>query len=147
MLNAAIAALDTLTSSDITEVKGMSNPPAPVKMVMEAVCIMKGVKPARVKNKDGKMGDDYWESAKKMLMDSKFLDLLKAYDKDNIKPKIIKKIDPTSRRRSSNSRWSRRPRRRRSVFLGPRHGGVRSRGQGCGACASPSPPPRRISRR
>ena len=94
MLNAAIAALDTLTSSDITEVKGMSNPPAPVKMVMEAVCIMKGVKPARVKNKDGKMGDDYWESAKKMLMDSKFLDSLKAYDKDNIKPKIIKKIRP-----------------------------------------------------
>ena len=61
---------------------------------MEAVCIMKGVKPARVKNKDGKMGDDYWESAKKMLMDSKFLDSLKAYDKDNIKPKIIKKIRP-----------------------------------------------------
>ena len=40
-LNAAVAALDTLKSQDITLVKHMTNPPAGVKMVMEAVCIMK----------------------------------------------------------------------------------------------------------
>ena len=34
-------ALDTLKSSDITLVKSMTNPPAGVKMVMEAVCIIK----------------------------------------------------------------------------------------------------------
>ena len=40
-LNAAVTALDTLKAQDITLVKSMQNPPAGVKMVMEAVCIMK----------------------------------------------------------------------------------------------------------
>ena len=43
MLEAALSALDTLTKGDITEVKAMKNPPAAVKLVMEACCIMKGV--------------------------------------------------------------------------------------------------------
>jgi dynein heavy chain len=43
MLEAALSALDTLTKADITEVKAMKNPPAAVKLVMEACCIMKGV--------------------------------------------------------------------------------------------------------
>lgn len=47
-LNAAIKALDTLTKNDITEVKGMKSPPAAVKMVLEAVCIIKGLKAAKV---------------------------------------------------------------------------------------------------
>ncbi len=34
--------------SDITEVKSMKNPPLPVKVVMEAVCIMLGIKPKKV---------------------------------------------------------------------------------------------------
>jgi hypothetical protein len=41
-----VQALDTLTKNDITEVKGMKSPPAGVKLVLEAVCIMKGIKPA-----------------------------------------------------------------------------------------------------
>ena len=72
----------------------MQAPPPAVKLVMEAVCICKGVKPTRVKLPDGKMGDDYWDAAKKMLMDPKFLESLKKYDKDNIKAKVIKKIRP-----------------------------------------------------
>jgi dynein heavy chain len=40
----AIKALDTLKPSDIGEVKAMKNPPGGVKMVMEAVCVMKGVR-------------------------------------------------------------------------------------------------------
>lgn len=40
-MNAAIAALDTLKQNDITIVKTMQNPPQGVKVVMEAVCIMK----------------------------------------------------------------------------------------------------------
>ena len=50
MLEAALKALDTLSKNDITEVKGMKSPPAGVKLVLEAVCIMKGVKPARIKD-------------------------------------------------------------------------------------------------
>lgn len=40
-LNAAISALDTLKQNDISLVKAMANPPNGVKLVMEAVCIMK----------------------------------------------------------------------------------------------------------
>ena len=40
-LNAAVSALDTLKQQDISLVKAMTNPPAGVRMVMEAVCILK----------------------------------------------------------------------------------------------------------
>lgn len=46
-LNAALAALNTLKPSDITIVKSMKNPPAAVKLVLEAVCVIRGYKPDR----------------------------------------------------------------------------------------------------
>jgi len=48
ILESAIAALNTLSPKDITVVKSMSNPPYAIKMVMEAVCHLKGIKPDRV---------------------------------------------------------------------------------------------------
>jgi dynein heavy chain len=61
---------------------------------MEAVCIMKNIKPERKPDPSGsgKMIEDYWAPSQKVLSDFKFLDSLKAYDKDNIPPAIIKKI-------------------------------------------------------
>eukprot|EP00964_Phaeocystis_antarctica_P065595 scaffold39587_cov33-Phaeocystis_antarctica.AAC.1 len=55
---------------------------------------MKDVKPEKVKDKDsGKMVEDYFGPGKKMLMDANaFVKGLKEYDKDNIPPKIIKRI-------------------------------------------------------
>ncbi|XP_064633532.1 dynein axonemal heavy chain 3-like isoform X2 [Lineus longissimus] len=91
-LSAAIAALDTLRQNDITIVKSMKNPPSGVKLVMEAVCIMKLIKPERMTDPNGKQYDDYWPAAKKMLGDMKFLESLKEYDKDNIPPVVIRKI-------------------------------------------------------
>jgi dynein heavy chain len=41
LLNGALEALNTLTTGDIAEVKTMKNPPRPVRIVMEAVCILK----------------------------------------------------------------------------------------------------------
>ena len=41
ILNAALAALNTLTTADITVVKTMKSPPKGVRLVMEAVCILK----------------------------------------------------------------------------------------------------------
>lgn len=41
ILNMANEALNTLTPQDIQIVKTMKNPPATVKLVMEAICIMK----------------------------------------------------------------------------------------------------------
>uniref|UniRef100_A0A8C3EP34 Dynein axonemal heavy chain 7 n=1 Tax=Corvus moneduloides TaxID=1196302 RepID=A0A8C3EP34_CORMO len=93
-LAAAEAALNTLNPSDITLVKSMQNPPGPVKLVMESICVMRAVKPERKPdpNGSGKMIEDFWGPAKKLLSDIKFLDRLKSYDKDKIPPAIMKKI-------------------------------------------------------
>ena len=93
-LNSAVSALDTLKKADIDLVKTMGNPPAGVKLTLEAVCVMKDVKPEKIKDKDsGKMVEDYFGPGKKMLMDANaFVKGLKEYDKDNINPKIIKRI-------------------------------------------------------
>lgn len=40
----------------------------------------------------GKMVDDYWASAQKILADPNFVKSLKDYDKDNVPPKIIDRI-------------------------------------------------------
>ena len=74
----AVKALKALSKGDIVEVKSMKKPPGGVKLTMEAVCILLGVKPG-------------WDESKKLLGDMKFLERLKNYDKDNIKKKIIKK--------------------------------------------------------
>lgn len=93
-LEAAMQALNTLKPADITVVKSMKNPPYGVKLVMEAVCVMKGVKPERKPDPSGsgKQIEDYWGPSLKMLGDMKFLDSLKAYNKDGIAPAIMKRI-------------------------------------------------------
>ncbi|XP_076342764.1 dynein axonemal heavy chain 7-like [Tachypleus tridentatus] len=53
VLEAALAALNTLTPADITIVKTMKSPPAGVKLIMEAICILKGIKPDRIPDPSG----------------------------------------------------------------------------------------------
>ena len=53
-LEAAIAALDTLKPADITIVKNFKNPPANVKLVLGAVCVMKDIKPDKINDPSGK---------------------------------------------------------------------------------------------
>ncbi|XP_041374659.1 dynein heavy chain 7, axonemal-like isoform X2 [Gigantopelta aegis] len=93
-LNSALSALNTLTNQDITIVKSMKSPPYGVRLVMEAVCVLKGVKPERIPDPagTGKKIEDFWGPAKKMLGDMKFLESLHNYDKDNIPPPAIKTI-------------------------------------------------------
>lgn len=93
ILNAALAALNTLTTADIAVVKTMKSPPIGVKIVMEAVCILKDVKPDRIPNPSG-VGqiDDYWGASKRVLGDIKFLDSLLNFDRDNIQPRIMQKL-------------------------------------------------------
>lgn len=93
ILNSAMAALNTLTPQDITIVKTMKSPPAGIKLVMEAVLILKDVKPDRIPNPGGVgMVEDYWGPSKRVLGDLKFLESLINFDKDNINPKIIHKL-------------------------------------------------------
>ena len=94
ILNSALKALDTLSPSDITVVKSMKSPPAGVKLVMEAVCILKGEKADRIPDPggSGKKVEDYWGPSKRLLGDMKFLQNLKEYDKDNIPADRIARI-------------------------------------------------------
>ncbi|XP_069471802.1 dynein axonemal heavy chain 7 isoform X2 [Ambystoma mexicanum] len=94
ILESALAALDTLTSADITVVKSMKSPPAGVKLVMETICILKGVKPDKIPDPSGsgKKIEDYWGPAKRVLGDMKFLQSLHEYDKDNIPPAYMSVI-------------------------------------------------------
>ncbi|XP_028940048.1 dynein heavy chain 7, axonemal, partial [Antrostomus carolinensis] len=87
-LESALAALDTLTPQDITVVKSMKSPPAGVKLAMEAICILKGIKADRIPDPSGsgKKIEDFWGPAKRLLGDIKFLQSLHEYDKDNIPP-------------------------------------------------------------
>lgn len=93
-LDSALAALNTLTPTDITFVKSMKNPPAPVKLVMEAVCIIRDIKPDKVPDtSSGRMVEDFWGPSKKLLNDIKFLDQLINFDKDNIPSRVMKVIN------------------------------------------------------
>lgn len=67
-----------------------------VKLVIDAVCIMKEIKPKKIAgDKPGVKIDDYWEVGKAALQDpQKFLDSLYKYDRDNIPDAVITKIQP-----------------------------------------------------
>ena len=93
VLNDALNALDTIKPADINYVKKLGNPPAAIKLVMEAICVILEVKAARVKDESGKMVEDYWKPSVALLNDKDFITMLKTYDKDNIPPKVIKKIN------------------------------------------------------
>ena len=70
-----MAALNTLTSKDIGVVKSLGNPPAIIKLICEAVCVLKGIKPDKIPDPSGsgKKIEDFWGPAKKMLSDMTFL--------------------------------------------------------------------------
>ncbi|XP_052236951.1 dynein axonemal heavy chain 7-like isoform X2 [Dreissena polymorpha] len=94
ILNSALEALNTLTPQDITIVKSMKKPTNIIRLVLEAVCVIKGVKPDRIPDPSGsgKKIEDYWGPSLKILGDMKFLEQLINFDKDNINPAYMKQI-------------------------------------------------------
>lgn len=56
--------------------------------------MMKAIKPERKPDPSGsgKVVEDYWGPSQKLLGDLRFLDSLKAFNKDEINPSIMKKI-------------------------------------------------------
>merc|ERR550514_1004690 len=81
-LEAAAAALDALTKSDLVELKAMCKPPRAVKLVMEAVCVALDIKPVNVAPRGAARVDDYWGPSKRALGDVALLRALKTLDKD-----------------------------------------------------------------
>ncbi|XP_061839883.1 dynein axonemal heavy chain 6 isoform X3 [Nerophis lumbriciformis] len=78
-LEGANQALNSLDKADISELKVFTKPPDLVMTVMEAICILLNYKAD-------------WASAKKLLGDSNFTRYLVEYDKDNIKPQVLAKL-------------------------------------------------------
>ncbi|XP_077458505.1 dynein axonemal heavy chain 1 [Stigmatopora argus] len=95
-LDAATNSLKSLNKNDVTEVRAMQRPPQGVRLVIEAVCIMKDAKPKKVPGeKPGSKVDDYWEPGKVLLQDpGKFLESLFSYDKENIPERVITLVQP-----------------------------------------------------
>ena len=97
ILESALKAVGNLSKNDINEVKALKKPPDGVRLTIEALCIMFGVKPEKVPNPAGKgpKVDDYWgPGSKEILGNSKLLEDLKGYDSDNIPVEVITKITP-----------------------------------------------------
>ncbi|KAG2451278.1 hypothetical protein HYH02_003884 [Chlamydomonas schloesseri] len=92
ILNEALAALDTIDEKDINYIKKLGNPPVIIKLVLEAVCVILDVKPAKIKDDTGKTIPDYWKPSVGLMNERDFLQRLKSYDKDNIPPRIIGEI-------------------------------------------------------
>jgi hypothetical protein len=89
ILKDALAALDTIKEADIAYVRKLGNPPAAIKFVLEAVCVVLGIKPAKAKDEAGRAIDDYWKPSVALLNDKDFLTKLKNYEKDNIPAKVL----------------------------------------------------------
>ena len=72
------------------QVRALLHPPIGVKLVIEAVCIMKEVKPKKVAgDKPGVKVDDYWDPGKALPQDpTKFLESLFKFDRDNIPDQV-----------------------------------------------------------
>ena len=90
----AIKALKTLSNNDFVILKALKNPPDGVRLALEACCIMLGIGPDYVKQGSKKVAD-FWEKSKTLIKDyKKLIQRLENYNKDNISPQVIKKIQP-----------------------------------------------------
>ena len=78
-LQKAMAEVEKLDKSAISEIKAYKSPPKQVETVLAAVMILFG-------NKTD------WTTAKKVLGEANFLQSIKGYDKDNVSATIMKKI-------------------------------------------------------
>ena len=77
ILNEALEALDTIKEADISYIKKLQNPPMTIKLVLEAVCVILDVKPAKAKDDQGKEFKDYWKPSLGLLNEKDFLLKLK----------------------------------------------------------------------
>ncbi|KAM9758655.1 dynein axonemal heavy chain 1 [Menidia menidia] len=90
-VHAALSRLQSLSLNTFTELQAIQQPSQSMKLVFEALCIMKGIKPDKL---PGDI-DDYLQPAKNLLQDpSKFLESLTDFDKDNIPGHVISLVQP-----------------------------------------------------
>ena len=86
--------LAAVQHSDLTALRGLKNPPISLKLNLEMICILKGVRPDRIADpsNQGKVVDDYWAQSKRLLGDPKFLEGLCSLDRENAPSKSLKVV-------------------------------------------------------
>jgi hypothetical protein len=78
-LDAAMQAINSIDKAELMELRAMKNPPEAAQQVVEAVCILLGMKAD-------------WPTAKLILGDPQFTQKLLDFDKDNIPDQVSKRV-------------------------------------------------------
>ena len=89
LLDQAAAALDKITTDDMTQLKSYVNPPASAAVVMEGVCYVFG-EDSNVKFTPKEPGSmekiqDFWTYAKKNMLNAKLIGRVKDFREDKIR--------------------------------------------------------------
>jgi len=94
ILAKAQAALNTIKSQHIGEIKVLGKPPGPVKRVLHAVCVLCQRKVERTPKKDNpkELEDNWWYTAQKFMAEKNFLQGLLDFDRDSIPDSVMRKI-------------------------------------------------------
>ena len=81
-LEAANKAVAKLDKKSVDNIKQLGKPPPAIKLVMQAVVIMLGLKPGKMKDpgNERKKIDDWWGTAQTMMKDPDFLSKLKDFN-------------------------------------------------------------------
>jgi len=91
-LKKAENALKNISAPMIVEIKNLLKPGPAVVDCLSFVCILFGIKPERVKNKEtDKYEMSYWGPAQTMMKD-KFIEKLKAFKKEDLTEKTIEAV-------------------------------------------------------
>ncbi|XP_059098400.1 dynein axonemal heavy chain 7-like [Tigriopus californicus] len=90
----AIDTLAALGPNELAALRGVKSPVMCLRLIMEAIAIVKGIKPDRVPDggTGSKMIDDYWIPTKRLLADPKFIENLCTFDKDSFTSKTAKLV-------------------------------------------------------
>ena len=93
-VDTALEELNAITQPDFAALRGLRQPTQPLKLILEAMCILRGIKPDKLPDggAGGKMVDDYWGPSKRMLGEQKFVANLAMFEKDDINVKTMKII-------------------------------------------------------
>lgn len=79
ILKEAEEALGKINKNEIAEIKGFSNPPPVVVLVLEAVCVLLGEKTD-------------WNSAKAVMVGLDFMDRLLKFDKNAVSDNTLRRL-------------------------------------------------------
>ena len=94
-LEAAARALNSIQSKDVAELRTIKQFHPDVIRVFQCVCVLLGAEVKKeLDNATGKRVEDWVTPSKKLLSDMNFLKNLQTYDKENMDPKRIDKIQP-----------------------------------------------------